>query len=44
MFWNIYLQGKLIDSVWYTKDCTADYVKKSLVEHDGYHPSIVVLL
>ena len=40
--WNIYLGKKLIDSVYYTKDCDADYVRRSLINHDGYHPNITV--
>ena len=40
--WNVYLGKKLIDSVYYTKDCDADYVRRSLINHDGYHPSIQV--
>jgi hypothetical protein len=46
--WNVYLDGKLIDTVFYTVRAdggaiqTAEDVKKSLVEHDAYNPSIVV--
>jgi hypothetical protein len=38
--WLVYLNGKEIDTVFYTPDCDAEYVRKSLVEHDGYHPCI----
>jgi hypothetical protein len=41
---NVYFKGRIIDTVFYsnnTKETTKD-VKKSLVEHDGYHPNIVV--
>lgn len=41
-FWDVYLNGKLIDSVPYDKDCDAEYVYNSLVNHDGYHPNIKV--
>ena len=46
--WNVYLNGKLIDTVFYNTHCdggakiTAEEVKKSLVDHDGYNPAIVV--
>jgi len=42
MFWDVYLNGKLIDTVWYEKGCTAEYVKDGLVNHDGYNPAIKV--
>ena len=42
MFWNVYLNGRLIDSVWYTKDCDKWYVKHGLINHDGYNPNIKV--
>ena len=38
--WAIYLEGKYIDSVWFTIDCCRDYVKLALVNHDGYNPKI----
>lgn len=42
MFWDVYLNGKYIDSVWYTKECDAEYVRSSLINHDGYHYLIKV--
>lgn len=42
MFWNVYLRGRIIDSVFFYKDCDASYVKSSLINHDGYNPSIIV--
>jgi hypothetical protein len=41
---NVYLNNKLIDTVFYTKSSkeTCDDVKRSLVNHDGYNPRIVV--
>ena len=42
MTWNVYLRGKLIDTVFYTPDCDAEYVRTSLINHDGYHPAILV--
>lgn len=42
MSWNVYRNGKLIDRVWYNKDCDANYVRTSLINHDGYPVDIVV--
>jgi hypothetical protein len=40
--WNVYLRGRLIDTVWFDADCDQVYVYRALVEHDGYDPAIVV--
>lgn len=40
--WNVYLNGKLIDSVYYQSTCDQEYVCTSLIDHDGYNPNIVV--
>jgi hypothetical protein len=42
IFWNVYLNGKLIDSVPYTEDCDHDYVLRGLIDHDGYNPGITI--
>jgi len=41
---NVYLRGKLIDTVFYTSNTreSCEDVNKSLVEHDGYNPGIQV--
>lgn len=39
--YDVYLNGKLIDTVFYT-GYTADEVKDSLIDHDGYDPDIEV--
>jgi hypothetical protein len=39
--WNVSLHGKNIDKV-FSSDTSADAVKRSLVNHDGYDPGIVV--
>lgn len=45
---DVYLNGKLIDTVFYTESqvaaghVTTDEVKRSLVNHDGYDPGITV--
>ncbi len=40
--WNVYLGARRIDTVYYTSNCNKDYVRSSLIDHDGYSPNIVV--
>lgn len=40
--WDVFLNGKWIDKVFYDTDCQQDYVRRGLIQHDGYHPNIVV--
>ena len=42
--WNVYLNGKLIDTVFYSASAKVDAeeVRRSLVNHDGYDARIVV--
>lgn len=40
--WNVYLNGKKIDTVFCVPSMGADEVKRSLVNHDGYDPGITV--
>lgn len=40
--WDVYLNGRLIDTVFYDRSCTADYVRNGLINHDGYNPRIRV--
>ena len=40
--WNVYLRGKLIDTVFFTTDYTAEEVRRSLIDHDGYDSGITV--
>ncbi len=40
--WDVYLNGKLIDTVFYDSGCDADYVRRGLIDHDGYDYRIVV--
>ena len=42
MFWNIYLGPRLMDQVWYSKDCDAEYVLYSLINHGGYPRTIKI--
>ena len=41
---NVYLKGKLIDTVFYSGGTNVDNdeVRRSLINHDGYDPAIVV--
>lgn len=39
---DVYKDGKKIDTVYYKGNETADDIKKSLVDHDGYDGDIVV--
>jgi hypothetical protein len=49
--WKVYKpwdgdnSGRLyyVDTVFYTADCDAEYVRKSLINHDGFSPNIVVV-
>lgn len=40
--WNVYLNGKLIDTVFYWPNVDAWEVKHGLVNHDGYNSNIIV--
>ena len=43
--WKVYLNGKHVDTVFYdTSYRDAEEVKRSLVNHDGYHPGITVTM
>lgn len=33
---------ELIETVYFNNDCDADYVRKSLINHDGYSRHIIV--
>jgi hypothetical protein len=41
--YKVYLWRKEIDKVFYQTNEKVEDVKKSLVEHDGYNPSIKVV-
>lgn len=41
--WNVYLDGKIIDTVWFTKNCDKEYVFNSLLD-DGFDTQISVEL
>jgi hypothetical protein len=40
--WNIYYCGLWIDSVYYLQTCDEDYVRTSLINHDGYPTQITI--
>lgn len=39
--WNVYLNGRLIDTVFAT-GYDAEEMRKSLIDHDGYDSRIIV--
>jgi hypothetical protein len=39
---DVYLGGKLIDTVFYDEGISLDQIRKDLIGHDGYDPKIVV--
>lgn len=42
--WNVVVDGQVIDTVFYHSSCDADYVRRTLIEHDGYPGDIEVEL
>lgn len=40
--WNVYLFGNWIDTVYFTLDCDVEYIRSSLINHDGYDSRIQV--
>lgn len=38
--WNVSLNRKRIDTVFYNNDVKKEDVRQSLINHDGYDPSI----
>jgi hypothetical protein len=40
--WDVYIDNEWIDSVFFTNDCDANYVKNSLIEHDYFPENIIV--
>lgn len=39
---NVYLNGKLIDTVYFVADTTVEYVRQSLIKFDGFDHQIKV--
>jgi hypothetical protein len=40
--WDVIRNGRVIDTVFYDADCELWYVRKGLIEHDGYPCDIIV--
>ncbi len=40
--WNVYLHGRLINTVFYLPSANQADVREGLIDHDGYNPSIKV--
>jgi hypothetical protein len=40
--WNVYLHGKMIDTVHYFCNVDENEVLQDLIEHDGYDPNITI--
>jgi hypothetical protein len=40
--WDVIRNGRVIDTVFYDADCELWYVRKGLIEHDGYPVDIIV--
>lgn len=40
--WNVLVGSNVIDTVYYDADCSADYVRDGLINHDGYPHNITV--
>lgn len=39
---TVVLYRRIVDIVFYAKGCDCEYVRNSLINHDGYHPHIKV--
>ena len=40
--WNVYLNNRLIDRVFYMENCDREYIRNGLINHDGYDSRIEV--
>lgn len=40
--WNVYLNNRIIDTVFYVSNCGKDYIQDGLINHDGYNSRIIV--
>ena len=40
--WDVIRNGRVIDTVFYDADCELWYVRKGLIEHDGYPCDMIV--
>lgn len=42
--WEVYNKGRWIDTVFFQPSCDEQYVRDSLINHDGYPSSITLRL
>ena len=42
--WNVVQHDNIIDTVFYNQELSEDYVRRSLIVHDGYPDDITVEL
>jgi len=40
--WDVIRNGKIVDTVFYSKDCDLWYVRNGLINHDRYPVDIIV--
>ena len=40
--WLVYLGNRWLTTVYYADDCDAEWVRRGLINHDGYPPAITV--
>jgi hypothetical protein len=40
--WDVFLGVEKIDTVYYNRNCTAQYVRETLITHDKFDDKIVV--
>jgi hypothetical protein len=40
--WDVWRNGRLVDTVFFNLDCDLHYVRQSLINHDGYPVDIIV--
>jgi len=40
--WDVFLEGRKIDTVFYVNNVEAEEIKESLINHDNYNPDIEV--
>ncbi len=40
---DVIRKGRVIDTVFFTADCSIKYVRDSLINHDGYPSDIIVV-
>lgn len=40
--WDVIRNGRIIDTVFYDRDCDLHWVRSGLINHDGYPVDIIV--